>query len=552
MKRSFIYTTVLPVILGTVGTAILYSYITPWSAAMTDSATYLRMAEEIQKGRWYIELWGRGAYSAVSLYSILAAGMEWFIPGFDVAGTWVSVIAVSAAVIPLFILTKRFYGGKAAWVVIPLSVLHPLYLHYTSIPLTEALFTLFFLSGIILTLYALTQDSIGLWFATGVVNGAAWMTRDAGVILPLLSFLWLVIYRWKDKPLFLNVLRRGMALFIGVILISVPLKLVIKMNQRDMSAPPPNVSIAVTLMASDLRDVQERERYFLGLTPDGREYAFNEVLKKAPGVMEVLGHWEWVLQRFGYNLVEFAKSFYSVLQNLILLPFILVGLFRGKGPARDSGGGPGSPLFLGSYVLVYLCFYLLAGGFTGAVGPERYLVPVIPILGIWAAAGILQIGEMTGRFDIRHLGKLVVFLCMSFILVTYFPAIRGMKQRGQDSLSTIEVYKELGGVLRGNFPSHPQSVKDLVIMERSPLLSYYAGASWVMTPYGEYHKIMKFAKYKGVDFMFIDKRTSKLRPQLSFLMSSQSPPIPGIERFYVRRSKKDPDDVVAVLYQIKE
>jgi len=86
-------------------------------------------------------------------------------------------------------------------------------------------------------------------------------------------------------------------------------------------------------------------------------------------------------------------------------------------------------------------------------------------------------------------------------------------------------------------------------MARSPFLPYYAGADWVVTPYGEYQDIVKFAKNRNVDFLNVDKQSVLLRPQLSFLMNPRVN-IPEMEKYYWISSKKNPEEHYLVLYKM--
>src|SRR4030067_2848586 len=153
---SWFYLTGLPILTGIVGTAILFAYIAPWTVIHFDAAGYLRMAEEIQKGHWHIEQWERGVWSYAPAYPLLVALVEWVIPGFETAGTLVAVLSAAAIVIPLFFLARQFYSERVAWLSIPLHLLNIWYLEFIPLPLTESLFTLFFLAGIV-TIYNATE-----------------------------------------------------------------------------------------------------------------------------------------------------------------------------------------------------------------------------------------------------------------------------------------------------------------------------------------------------------------------------------------------------------
>ena len=173
------------VVSGVIGSAIFYSFLSPWAAASADSTTYLRMAEEMQKGHWHIDHWIRGAYVGPPVFPALVALVEWVIPGFEKAGTLVAIVSISASVIPVYLLSWYLYGRRSAIIAITLTIFNAWFYYYGLSPLTDSLFTAIFLSGILLTLLAYTKKLPLLWFAAGISGGLALLTRDAGIILPL-------------------------------------------------------------------------------------------------------------------------------------------------------------------------------------------------------------------------------------------------------------------------------------------------------------------------------------------------------------------------------
>lgn len=535
MSKLFpLYSVLLPIIIGMTGTAILVFYISHWTVIFPDSATYLHMAGEIQKGKWHIDQWGRGSYSGPPLYPMLVALAEWIISGFDRAGKIVAVVAASAAIIPLFFLARQSYGDKAGLAVIPLVVLNPLYLQYVSQALTESLFTFLFLAGIVLTLYALAKNSPILWFTVGIMAGSAWMTRDAGIIVPFISFLWLAVGMWKKRCLPSDIVRNSVALLLGIILIYAPLKIVMTMDQKGMSNLP-KTSIAFNLIMPDLRNIMEREMYTAKLNENSTEYALTEAQRVPPKLSDTLQHWKLILQRFGVNIGAMIESIYDIL-GLTAVLFVLIGISGGK------------YLFIGSYIIIYFIFYAAAGGFTGALSPERYLVPIIPLLGIWVVAGILIAGKFIRKFKIKHLEKAIMLLCFGIIISIYFQDIMQLKIIFQQKLNKVEFYKQLGERIRQ--ASHSHGMEEISVMTRSPYLSYYSGASFVLLPYGEYPEVLNFAKQKGVDFLFMDKGMIPQRPQLSFLLNPNTS-LPELERVFYTHSREDNNKLLAVLYKIK-
>ena len=388
-----------------------------------------------------------------------------------------------------------------------------------------------------------------LWFIVGIMAGSAWMTRDAGIIMPFFSILWLAIGMWKKRCSPLGIVRNSGALLLGIILIYAPFKILMTLDQKSMHNTP-KTSIAFNLIIPDLRNTMEREIYTSKLNGSSTEYALTEAQKVSPKLSDaLLQHWRKILYRFGVNIGLMIASMYSML-GLIASLFVLIGISLGKSSLRkESERFPFPLLFIGSYIIIYFIFYATAGGFTGALFPERYLVPIIPLLGIWAVTGILISGEFIRKFKVKHLDKVIILLCLGIILSIYLQNILQLRTFSQQRLKKVEFYKLLGESIRK--ASHSHGMEEISVMTRSPYLSYYSGASFVLLPYGEYPEVIKFAKQKGVDFLYVDVAVIFQRPQLSSLLNSNTS-LPELERVYNKHSRKDNNKLLAVLYKIKK
>lgn len=548
LKSSYIYSVVLPIIISMVGTAILVAYLSPWNVGMTDATTYLRMAEEIQKGHWHIDNWIRGSFVGPPLYPLLVAISEWFFLDFERAGTIVSIAAACLLVVPMFFFTRYIYSGRVAWLIIPLTILNPFYLACVSLPLTESLFTLIFLSCLVLTYCALKNKIPLLWCAVGILSGAAWMTRDVGIIIPFTSMLWVIMDRWINKLSVSNIVKNTALLTLGIIIIVVPLKLMMYLDLKNVPNLPVN-SITRQLMMPELKDGMEREAYLGGLNKDSTEYLFVEAQKNPPNLGDILQNVDLILKRFANNCIEVAISIHKILGTVFIV-FVFAGIFTALFYCKKGFNVfIGQLLFPGVYFIFYILFYTIAGAFTGAIGPERYLVPLIPVLGVWAVGGIFKISNLADKIKLRHVGLVASYLCLGFILITYKSGLIKVKQSLDSSKVSIALLKRLGTGLK-NQVSKPGG-DNITIMSRKPFLPYYAGADWLIMPYGGYQEVVKFAKNRDVDFLYVDKQSVLLSPQLAILMSPRVN-IPEMPKFYWVSSKENPEEIYLALYQIND
>ena len=71
----------------------------------SDGTEYIRYAKQLLSGNW-------GGSKAPPVYPVLIALASRWIPNFELAGIWVSVIFGTLAVIPVFYLGKRIFNEK--------------------------------------------------------------------------------------------------------------------------------------------------------------------------------------------------------------------------------------------------------------------------------------------------------------------------------------------------------------------------------------------------------------------------------------------------------
>jgi 4-amino-4-deoxy-L-arabinose transferase-like glycosyltransferase len=144
------------------------------------------------------------------LYPLLLAGI------FAMAGPSLGAVQVAqallgaAACVVVFGLGRRLYGTPAATLATALTALHPSLVHYAGRYYTETLYTLLLALFVLAWTAALARErvpdarargAIALWLATGVFFGLAALTRGNAVLLPL-PFALVVLRRlgWRRAP----------------------------------------------------------------------------------------------------------------------------------------------------------------------------------------------------------------------------------------------------------------------------------------------------------------------------------------------------------------
>lgn len=471
----------------------------------SDSFTYLRLAEEIQKGHFFIEQWGTGSLSTQLLYPYLIALFQRI--AFDplIAGMLVSLISTIGTIIIVYILTKNLFGLFASNLAVILMIVNPFYLIHSAAVLTESLFTFLLVSSIFLV-YKISQNQLRslhlLCFATGAVGGMAWHTRDVGIIIIPLSFAWLT-YFLREKKLSSPMIIKYIFVFaMGFLLFFVPFVILSKsspnLNSYNNTAKR---NVLKILTAPNFSDPTTREIGIRALTDDELNYSIVANSQKKISLNDFMDQLDWVIKKFILSVGKIFLYIIAITAGLGL--FAIIGLI-----ADLRGCNKTMALIFLSYILFYLLFYSATGSFMGAVRPERYLFPVFPLLIILASNGIkLSIEFIIKRFKIEKL-RTTLFRIIIFSggMMLLFPPL--IKQ-GYGYTQNVLAYKNIATTIK------TLKNKEAVIMTRNPFLPFSANTSFILTPYADYENTIRFAKMKGVDFFFIEK--DLYAPQLEFL-----------------------------------
>jgi hypothetical protein len=69
------------------------------------------------------------------------------------------------------------------------------------------------------------------------------------------------------------------------------------------------------------------------------------------------------------------------------------------------------------------------------------------------------------------------------------------------------------------------------VMTRSGIVSFYANRREVGSPNTDWTRFLKHARSQGADYLVVDTREIKLRPQLAFILDRGTPELELVYRF---------------------
>lgn len=452
-----------------------------------------------------------------SLYSILINIFSSLSGSIEIGATWVSLISGTFLIVPLFYLAKWIVGRKVAWISVIITTFNPELVRYSTYILTESMYTFILFMTIVSGYWIMKKRKpFYFWIFSGIIVGISLMSRDVAMIGIPLMLLWISFHGIFSGERSRRIVSSIAIFMAGIILLKGFFAIV--HIRKDIKPRPTREMIVKTLITPDLRDFTKREKYLYMLTPDGKEYLYNHDRGENNGVFNLL--WKYkghIAKRFWINLKECIKLIWKSFP-VILIVLIVIGVIRNILFYRDVDG-PVDRFYLISWGIIYILFYVIAGAYTSALGPERYLVPIFPLLFIWAGMGVEWISELINNIWMRKnkekpifmVRYLVIVILTLLIIAFYIPDVKaGIKIRNKTA-STKNIYQMLGVVIGDRYPGS-------LIMSRLPTVPYYAKASWLTIPDEPVERIIKFARYKGVDFLLIDPYTITTRPQLAFLL----------------------------------
>ena len=474
----------------------------------SDSFTYLRLAEEMQKGRFYIEQWGSGSLSVPPLFPFTVALAQKIISNPFISRALISFISSIGIVIIAYILAKSLYGFTASNIAIILMIANPFFITFSLAILTESFFTFFFILNILL-IYKISQNHINnlfiYCFAIGATSALAWHTRDVGIITIVLSSAWLMYFLKIRLVSFFAVLKYLSIFILGFLFFFAPFIILSNSNPNLNSYNnAAKRNILKILTAPNLNNQIAREVATRALTVDGSNYSIVANNQKNGGLNDFVNQFDWVIKKF---LLGSGKIFLYILAVTAgLVMFVIINLavnLRGKNKPLS--------LFFLSVILLYIIFYAASGSFFGAVGPKRYLFPLFPLLMILTSGGIKQsFNFLIKRLKIRRVPTPLFLLSAAGIgAILLLPL--SIKQNSAYIQKILE-YKSIAKVVEKS------EGEKTIIMSREPYLPFFLHASSVSTPYADYEKVIQFAKMKKVNLIFIEKNL--YAPSLEFLKSA--------------------------------
>jgi len=459
------------------------------------------------------------------LYPLLVGLSSLLFDDLEFAARFVSVIAGTLLILPLYLLIRRSYDTATATVGASLAVIYPGLTDSSTLAMAEALYALLLATSLLTALSALCNHAPRSSLFTGLLLGAAYLTKPEAICYSALLVVFLLGVGLVSKP------RRiassaydALLILFGVWLVSAPYILFVHQrtgrwtisqkivanlsivhSARGLLELPPNGGL--TMM-----DELYGETYFKGPSPTSPAVVAQPG-RESPGTP--IGHSANLPNLFRRSAQALKQELKEILPEVFPYPFIalsILALFRQPWTKRRT--------IQESYLLSFVAATFV--GYSVSVIEARYLVVILPILIGWASRGVIELQDWAiataghwgyaltdraGAIRMAIVAVLVGVLLRSIL----FPL---MIDRWHD---LPYEQKEAGMWLRQHCVPSP------LVIASGPWAAFYAEGRHLFIPTAGRAESLEHAERSGADYLIVDERFQRDAPLGSLLDPTQAP-----------------------------
>jgi hypothetical protein len=436
-----------------------------------DGIRYFNSASQLMAGN-VLEAF---SYEKMLIYTLILGVINFFVNDWTSAGQSVTVSFLVLSIIPLYIITKHWFGTNSAlWSILAFIVI-PSLNSLASRVVKDAPFLFFMLLALLFGCRALTDRRLYHFFATVSCAVLATLFRFEAIIFLPVYLLWL-FSRAIYKPVERSFVCKGIMVYVAV-----PVVGLITMSGLLISG-------ALDVEMLKLAWLRFSQHYFSSdLLANYRDiYAhLKSVEGNFPG-----GQWTndfFEIARYGMPLIYFL----GMLQVLavVLFPVFLIPFFVGVRSLRDWGNNVSLLLWTITAYLGMAYFFIVTRNFLA----ERYLMIVAVMMLPFVGYGCDQIWQRIRSSRYPSAGMAVVVIL--FICLPLYKSFAG----------TFEEKVEIR--LAGEWLKESRDVRRQRIIATDERIPFYAGlmrGSYEVFPEGVSSDYETFAIERGCSLVAVD------------------------------------------------
>lgn len=483
-----------------------------------DEAGHLLIARNLVEGLGYTSRAGMVDMHLPPILPLLSAGLielgfspEW-------ATSTIHIVTGALLCIPVYLLARALYGGRAGRVAALLVAVYPALAAQPFLwgTMTESPFLLCVFAGVWAVYRSLNGGEARWYAATGLCFGLAYLTRPEGLVyfavLGLFMAGWHLARRtfWRWATFW----RLALAVVVCLAVMSPYVLFLHRTSGQWMLSGKTGIilDIAPAYIAGDqaahdlaVSRLDSTGREVMWYSPERFERKFSDYVLENP-------------RRFlFYVRKNMAATWDALFHQTLFSPWIValaaLGLFA-RPWARGRWWREG-----------LLCAALLPmTSFWVYFVIDRFLIGALPVGLIWAAAGLVHLWGWATQsvaglrprlagWLVNAAGALPVALAVAFCLWL------GLAQLHAGLAHMAWSHKEAGRWLES------ASASSDVIMTRSTEVGLYAHRQSVTSPNASWGELLAYARSHGARFLVVDEtEVTKFRPQFSFLLDPAAAP----------------------------
>jgi 4-amino-4-deoxy-L-arabinose transferase-like glycosyltransferase len=503
-------------------------------AIESEGAEYTRIAQNLRNGVGYVGIVSPGPQLVFNpLFPLLIAGASFVTPDYERAGRLVVLLLGALLPLPVFGIASRLFNRRVGFIAALLTVLHPVLVSLSFSVLSEGPYITLFMSAVYVVVRALNHSSIRLWCLVGGAFGLAYLLRQEALAALLIAVLFALIATEGGAAVRCKRAAAAIGMFLALAL---PQIIFIYRSTGKVRLDGKSAQF----FALGKRILVAKANLPLDHPSPGGE---GDEPSSAPNV-ESWEPWEtkWAFYAIDGHLNKTGIAMRSHSEVVRETQIALKDLFRlvGKGIRQNAPELPRqlSEKWLGAPLLPALALlgalrrpwrrpkassrlfvFLVAAApvvatFTALWSQTRYYFLLVPLLLIWAANGLFEVGLWTKASSAaagwRVLARPAVSQYILPGLIGLAVIIGPVKAVRQDDIfmagsPSSRVEKEVG-LWIGR-----QQNRSVRIMDLSIPLAFHADAQWVKFPYCSPELALRFLDAAKVDYIVLRRKETFTR-----------------------------------------
>jgi 4-amino-4-deoxy-L-arabinose transferase-like glycosyltransferase len=474
-------------------------------------AEYVRVAENLRAGHGLMSSYGGPETMYAPFYSILIAAVSLVVRNAEFAAHLVSLIFGTCLIIPVFLVTKRVYGLRAAYLSAILAAVYPLLVARAGSIYTEAIYPTFLMTALYFGIRSLELRSLRDYFLCGACFGIAYLTRPEAFAYPVFFAIALLTMAILTKRSAATTFIAPSLVLAGFLLVASPYILFLYANTGQWRLEGKwNINYTSGI------------RFHSGLNDWEALYGIDENQKEEGPLLDperfatytpYSQSWQnklhYMLLAARGNRQEAFSAFLSTqLGEPFVLMLIAIGLFRHVWSTQR---------LVHEIVLATMVFSILILVLTAAHVELRYADPFVALTIPWVAKGLEEFGDwarsLAERISPISLsraglvgGAAQLAICIPMLALS-FADTRTQSEFTIEKASNLSI-KQAGLWLRDHEPE-PRRVAAM-----NSIIPFYSSSTLVQFPYGGPSQTLRYFDSRNVDFIALEGHYSNSFPTI--------------------------------------